>query len=509
MDDAVTLNNPSTLEPRRWTRASLILLVAATCATFAPTLRNRFILDDDYIVVRNAPIEDLRNVPSFFVSTPPGSINRNYYRPVMLTSFAIDYALFGLNPIGFHAVNILLHACNVALVFLLLRAMLGNVSASFLSALVFGVHPLQGEVVYLVNYRGTSLSACFFLTALLYYLHRRAQRWNASSTAALGLLYFCSMASKEIGVTLPAAMLLMDLLLPTDRKPVIAPYIGCVLAAGLYFGLRHVLCEPSSASYFGSMPASEVVMAMLVVEAYAVGRLFLPMNLAATYDRSYLPHPTSVGDPVLLLSLGLLLVLVVLAWQLRHRAPLISLAIAFYFLALTPTYQLIRLPILFGERFLYLPLFGLCLFLGVVLSKPRRPAWAMSMQAAIVTVCVIFAIESHARAADWSDAESFWRATVRARPASLQAHIGLASTLRSLKRCKDALPHYAFALGHLGASLSDRPVYGEAASCYSFAGDFEHSRAVIERWLASHPDDAGFRAMLASLTRGQSHAPSR
>jgi hypothetical protein len=495
--------------PVHWraTVIALSVILASTAAAFAPTLHNQFILDDDYIVVHNEPIRKLSNVPSFFVSTPPGSINRNYYRPVMLTSFALDHALFGLQPAGWHAVNILLHALCAVWVFLLLRELGSQTVVSLLGALLFALHPVQGEVVYLVNNRGTSISTLCFLIALTWHLRRREKGHSWHGAVGIGVLYFCAMGAKEVGVTLPAAMLLADLWLTPKLTFVATPvsgvdcraYIACGIAAVAYFGARQLLCEPSGVSYFGNTPGTTVLAIMLVVEAYACMLSVLPFNLAGSYDGSYLPVPTSWFEPVLLLSAALLIGLMVLALRLQRRSPLVAFGLGFYFLALVPTVQLVRLPILFGERFLYLPMVGVCVIAAALLSSIEGASLARISRAAAIGVCLLFAWQSRARAYEWASAESFWRATVRARPDSVQAHVGLAATLGSSGRCAEAIPHYVFVLNRLGAVPADRVVFGETASCYARTRDPASARVIVQRWLASHPADNGFQSMLSTL----------
>lgn len=477
------------------------MLVLVCAAAYAPTLHNGWVLDDQYMIADNAAIRDLAAVPRFFVTTPPGAINRDYYRPVMLTSFAIDYALFRGSPAALHAMNVLYHAAVAFIVLLLLERLLGASasSASKLGALVFALHPVQSEVVYLVNYRATTLAAGFFFAALYYYVKHRAEVLRPAQLALLALLYFCSVASKEIGITLPFAMLLYDRLLAPAARLRLAPYVACGLVIALYAVLRHLLCTPSSNSYFGASPALDVALTMLVVEAFAVLVLFVPLNLAATYDSSYLPVPSGLFDPWLWLALVVLGLVSWAAFRARQRAPLVTFAILFHFLALGPTYHIIRLPILFGERFLYLPMFGFCLLIAAGMARLTREPTRLARfaWAAAIALCILFGLRDHARAYDWRSPETLWRATVAARPRSLQAHIGLATTLRAVGKCQQALPHYEFALRAVDpALLASRPVYGDAASCYSFAHDWPRTRAVIERWLRAHPNDTGFQQML-------------
>ena len=104
------------------------LAIAAVCLlVYGMNVTHSFVWDDGYNVVQNTEIRDLTNVPAFFTeawgasaeSTHSRALNSNYWRPVALTSYAIDHALFGLNAWGFHLVNILWHAACSLLVLLL------------------------------------------------------------------------------------------------------------------------------------------------------------------------------------------------------------------------------------------------------------------------------------------------------------------------------------------------------------------------------------------------------
>jgi hypothetical protein len=504
---------------RRLAQARLNALALAAIALacmlgYAPTLKNQFILDDIYIVVNNLPLRSLGNVPSFFVQTPAGAINRDYYRPIMLTSFAIDHALFGLKPAGYHAVNILLHAVCAGLLFWLLRLLVKSTLASFVGALLFAVHPVAGEVVYLVNNRGTALATIGFLLALI--LHLRPHRAGWLTPCAIGLCYFAAMASKEIGVTLPLALALADLLLTAAERDLASArfdrrvYLACAAAAIGYFGLRAALCHPSGIAYFGQTPAADVARTMLVVEAYASGLLFVPFNLAGSYDSSYLPHPQSWLEPIVLLSAALLALFGLLGFRLRRRVPLLAFGIGLYVLTLLPTLQIVRLPVLFGERFLYLPLVGFAI--AVAAGLARLPLAAHSGKlcyAALLAMLGWYGLQDHARAADWSSAEAFWRATVQARPDSVQAHVGLAAALDQAGECRDALPHYAFALERVTVGPGDRPLFTAATSCYAHSGETETARLIVQRWLVSHPDDPAFRALLVRISAPAPTEPAR
>jgi hypothetical protein len=135
-----------------------------------------------------------------------------------MISYAVDYAIWGLNPLGYHLVNIIIHSVNTAIV-AVLSIMLITIArplsapaafaAGFVPALLFGIHPLHVESVAWVSERKDVLCAMFFMVSVIFYL-RYAQKNKA-------LCYFLSLAafalaimSKSMAVTLPAVLLLLD-----------------------------------------------------------------------------------------------------------------------------------------------------------------------------------------------------------------------------------------------------------------------------------------------------------
>ena len=130
--------------PRRWRTAFFACLVlAVTCAAYLPSLRNGFTnWDDPYYVTANTAIHSLSwpAVKLIFSSSVLGM-----YHPLSILSLAGDYHYFGLDPRGYHAVNLALHLANTLLVFGLLRLLCGNLAAAVAGSLLFGVHPLHVE----------------------------------------------------------------------------------------------------------------------------------------------------------------------------------------------------------------------------------------------------------------------------------------------------------------------------------------------------------------------------
>ena len=174
--------------PSRWLAAGSVPVFALLM--YMNSLGNGFHFDDHHSIIDNFHIRSLANVPQFFID--PGTFSRDaavaMYRPVLLTTYALNYALAGPSSWGFHLANALLHAVASILVYALLRARV-RAPLAWLGAAAFAVHPIHSQAVNYVSTRSELLSAVGVLAAI--YLLKVASppsvRWSAVAYAA-GLL---------------------------------------------------------------------------------------------------------------------------------------------------------------------------------------------------------------------------------------------------------------------------------------------------------------------------------
>ena len=203
---------------QRTARIAVSLLCACALGmAYANSLGNGFHYDDAHSVLENPHVRHLGNIPSFFTDSARFShmASRAMYRPLVLTSLSLNYWVGAYEPWGYHLVNLALHLMCTALVFALGRALgLGHLTAA-LSALLFGLHPVQAEVVNYVSSRSESLAAIGYLLSL--YCYALFARRRDSRPARRGLTYALSLAafafallSKSTALSLPMALLVWD-----------------------------------------------------------------------------------------------------------------------------------------------------------------------------------------------------------------------------------------------------------------------------------------------------------
>jgi tetratricopeptide (TPR) repeat protein len=300
-------------------RLALAGLVFLTLLAYLPALGNGFVWDDDEYVTHSHFIHDLDGLRRSW--TEPAATLQYY--PLVRTSFWLEHKLWGLAPMGYHATNILLHALNALLLWVLLRRL--QVPGAWLAAALFAVHPVHVESAGWITERKNVLSAAFYLGSMIAACRflgidaaaARADRrpWRAYALACL--LYGLALLSKTVTVTLPAAlMVLLWWRRPTfgrrELRQVV--WLSPMLAVGASLGALTVWLEQTAVGAAGQAwaltPVDRVLVAGRALWFY-LGKLVLPYPLAFFYRRWTIDarQAAQFAWPVAFLALGIALFL--------------------------------------------------------------------------------------------------------------------------------------------------------------------------------------------------------
>src|SRR5215831_2127723 len=205
-----------------WTAPSVLpfLIAALTFLAFSPALLNGFVEWDDQVnLLENPSFRGLgwSQIRWMFTSTLMG-----HYIPVTWLTFGLDYTLWGMNPLGYHLTNNVIHAVNAALFYLVALRLLGKATAltggalrssSAVAALFFALHPLRAESVAWATERRDVLACLFFLLTILLYLEASDVNGPRRSRLLTGSMacYVLALLSKSVVMTLPAVLILLDI----------------------------------------------------------------------------------------------------------------------------------------------------------------------------------------------------------------------------------------------------------------------------------------------------------
>ena len=190
----------------------LVLLGIAVFVAYVPAIQAGFIWDDDDYVQENPVLRSDEGLRIMW--TEPMSIPQWY--PVVHTTFWVEFRLWGLNPLGYHVTNVLIHIASTVLLFFVLRRL--AVTGALLAAAVFGLHPVMVESVAWITERKNVLSLLCYLGSLLCYLRFEDLQSSDRDPAkrrpwvlyGLSLVLFAgALLSKTVTCSLPAVVLLL------------------------------------------------------------------------------------------------------------------------------------------------------------------------------------------------------------------------------------------------------------------------------------------------------------
>jgi hypothetical protein len=209
----------------------LDFLFLGVVAVYLRTLSHGFIWDDNSIIVDNPIFDKLSNIPKFFlIEDTIDGISSGYYRPITYASFALERAIWGMNPLGLNINNLFLHILVTLLFYRVVAALFKRENLAFVAALIFALHPIAGETInFHAGGRNTLLSACFALLSLLYYIKRKP----VPST----IWFLLAIFSKEFALLLPIFFVLYDTRIEKVkfRFAAYAPFVVCII---IYLVLR-------------------------------------------------------------------------------------------------------------------------------------------------------------------------------------------------------------------------------------------------------------------------------
>jgi tetratricopeptide (TPR) repeat protein len=282
-----------------------IVLFLLAAAIYIPSLEARFIWDDNTFFDAN-PIMEAPNALYRFWFTKDAPD----YFPLVSTNLWVQRQLWDIEPLGYHSVNILFHAANVVLFWLILSSL--NVPGSWLAALVFAWHPIQTESVSWVTQIKNVQSTFFYLLAVLYYLKydSRGGTWRMS----LSLFFFlCALISKTAVVMLPVVLFLYHLTIKPMSLKELSVRTGPFFAMSLVFGLITIWFQYTSAGASGkewSMTFVERTVNAGFTIWFYIQKIFIPLNLTFIYPRwNFDPSTISSWAPHLMLVVVLFLIL--------------------------------------------------------------------------------------------------------------------------------------------------------------------------------------------------------
>jgi len=426
-----------------------LLLVAVTLVAYGPAWHGGFIWDDDEYVTENplltAP-DGLRRI-WFSLDSP------SQYFPLTYTTFYMERGLWGLNPTGYHWVNLLLHAANALLVWRVLARL--RVPGAWLAVAVFALHPVQVESVAWITERKNVLMGFFFLLTLWGWIRFideiTGRRWRFYVLALV--FYALALSAKTTACTLPAALLLIlwleKMSINWRRLAQVAPFVAMGIGMGLvtvWWERHHI---GTQGKLFAIGPLERVLIASRAVWFYA-GKLLWPANLTFSYPRWTISasDPRAYGWVLATAALG------VAIWRARRWAGRsVEVAAAFFAATLSPVLGFIMLYTFLysfvADHYQYLACIGpiALAVAGMKIGLGRIAAGKPILEPVLCAALLMtLGALTWKQCGMYASDKTLWQTTLRRNPNSWMAHVNLGNLLLQKGKVDEAIAHYKNAL---------------------------------------------------------------
>ena len=426
---------------------------------YVNALHNPFVYDDYRLIVENTALQEFSSLQAILI--------RDITRPVVTLSYAMDAAVWGQAPFGYHLTSVLLHGVNVILVFAVgfvttedrrrqanqfIRASASPLIVGVVTALLFGLHPMMSQAVGYVSGRSEVLYGCFFLVAFLAGRHWMLHGGRGMWLVTVGS-WLISMLAKESAVVFPLVLMAYDALVIDSTSgqrrrrylTLSVPMLVLAATAGLW---RLVVLQQFE--YRG--PSGDWRFALVAVDAFWRYVWLFAMPRDQTIFHA-LPIIGSPFEPRALADLAGVALLGFLIWRLRRVHSTVAFGLLWFALIMVPSSTLFALGIgeALAEHRAYVAGAGLLLTVGSaaggfwsrLVDSPVRRLLAASV---MVLYLAGLALQTVARNVIWSQPIELSKEAVRLAPTQATPRILVAEAYRHENRCAEAIPEYRAAI---------------------------------------------------------------
>jgi tetratricopeptide (TPR) repeat protein len=387
----------------------LLSVGIVACTVYANSLYGDFVWDDRMLIIKDPEVQTLTNIGGFFTEDfflrQDNDLGYGYYRPIVKSTYAIDFAVWGSNPSGYHFTNILLHAACAILVVLLLRRLRMPTGAALVAGLIFAVHPIHTENVAWIAGRTDLLAFLFSGLSLIFYLVASGERSPdgvdrrpGAMAGRIFLLLFSlaffalAMLAKEMSVVLVPWIVSIELFL--HRKGIAqsilaaAPFAAVV---GAYLMVRLFVVKVA----MPGQPEGHNIGTVLVSAGQLTVR-YLGWMVGLGERNAYVvnPYVSAITDKRFVVAAAVLAVLTYAAWRWGRRDGLALTLVAMLATSFGPVLNLVRtagppdMGNLMAERFCYFPSFP---FVALAVLAGSRLAMSGSRRTRVICCAALAA----------------------------------------------------------------------------------------------------------------------
>ena len=407
-----------------------VVFIAFICIIiYANSLFNPFIWDDSWLIQDNPLIRSFVNLPKIFqvnLSYSRGVFTSNFYRPLQSLSYMFDYHFSGLSPFGYHLVNIILHALNAILVYFLVLLITRQKVISFITSLLFAVHPIHNEAVTYISGRADLLVAFFILlSVILFIVYSNYVKLKRSVFYLVSVLCFIfALLSKELAIILPLALIMYDLAFRRNNLRSFSSFIR-TYSLFILIDLVYILLRLTILKFTGELALTGYYSLysrfIILCHGFSIyfNLLLLPFDLHMCRIFSlYL----SLFNPITFFSvLSFVLTIILLIYSFR-KSKIIFFAGAWYTILLLPQSGIYPINAFVSDHFLYLSSIGFFLLIVFLLSKYFSKKIILIIT--LILAC-FYATTTTINNYTWRNEEAFYKRIIKLSPLCANAHANL------------------------------------------------------------------------------------
>jgi len=409
-------------------RVEVLTILGGVLVAYHNAIGGAFQFDDFNVIVENPAV----HTPGGWLTDAPHGI-----RPLLKLSYLINWIVAGPGPFGFHVFNVAVHAANAILVYCLSRRVFcpepgpadaGPAVGPWFTSLLFAVHPVHTEAVTYVSGRSMSLMAFFYLGSLLTYVRGVETGSRFRLFAASPALFLAAALTKEVALTLPAALLLWE----ARRDPLGGRWSGIARRQAVHWilffsSLFLLVWHPGYRTLLGSALAARAVGENLLSQVHGVGYLLSRMVWVHRLNIDPELPVLAAWSPAVGAEALLFLCAFVAALVRFRKSPVLGFGILWFLLQMLPANSVIPRLDVANERHLYLASWGIFLCAGAAVGRARqgRAFWARGLLAGALAMGILLAGFTVHRNRAYRSEVALWEETVRRSPGSARAYNNL------------------------------------------------------------------------------------
>lgn len=444
--------------PEKRTLVLSLLLLVSTLVAYNPVTHNAFVnFDDNVYITHNPHVQAGLTLDT--ITWAFTSYDQANWHPLTWLSHALDWQLFGKNPIGHHYANVLLHGTCAILLFLLLQQATGFTWRSLIVAALFALHPVNVESVAWAAERKNVLSMLFFLLALGAYT-KYARKPSLGRYVAVAMFFALGLMSKPQIIAFPFVLLLWDYW-PLRQTALQASATGTQIPAMRPRTFTSLIVEKipllllAAASAVITLSAQSSGHAVRTIGEYSVPErlsnaifsyarylqnMFWPVHLAAIY-----PHPgNSLSAGIVALS-ALVLLGITGFVVLNFRRGFLLLGWLWFLGTMVPMIGIVQVGEQgMADRYAYLPYIGLFILVIWEIAELCASLRISYLWPSLAACCILLALGvlTYHQLGYWRDSETLWRYTLSVTHKNYMAEDNLARALVDEGRINEAVGHF-------------------------------------------------------------------